>query len=80
MILPVYIKNVRSPYGEVLVYALLDSQSDTTFVSDRALRMVGAHGKDTQIQISTMTSKDKTVNCKKCDHLAVRGYGSNVTI
>ena len=80
MIVPVYLRNLYEPHKETLLYAMLDSQSDATFISERALKSVGAKSKTTQILISTITSQDKTVNCSKCDHLAVRGYGSNIVI
>ena len=80
MILPVYIRNLYKPFNETLIYAMLDTQSDTTFISERTLKNLKVEGKPTQILISTMTSENKTVKCRKCDHLLIRGFNCSTEI
>ena len=44
MILPVYLSHKDNPEKETLVYALLDSQSDTTFLSQATFEDLEAPG------------------------------------
>ena len=44
LILPVYVSHEDSPDKERLVYALLDSQSDTTFILEDTSRFLGLSG------------------------------------
>jgi hypothetical protein len=44
MVVPVYLSHCDSPDNERLVYALLDTQSDTTFILDRTYDALGMSG------------------------------------
>jgi hypothetical protein len=44
MIIPVWISHSDNPETNVLVYALLDDQSDTTFVTQEALKSLNVSG------------------------------------
>ena len=55
MIVPVYLSHKDHPEKEILVYALLDSQSDTTFVSQATFENLAVQGTKTSLLLSTMT-------------------------
>ncbi|XP_038069094.1 uncharacterized protein LOC119738319 [Patiria miniata] len=80
MIVPVWISHQDSPERERLIYALLDTQSDTTFILDSTCKAIGAEGPKVQLLLSTMYSKNERVDSKKIEGLQVRGHDSEVGI
>ena len=44
MVVPVYVSHQDAPNKEVLVYALLDTQSDTTFIQEDIQEELGIEG------------------------------------
>lgn len=80
MIVPVWVSSQSNARDERLVYALLDSQSDATFVTSSVVDSVKAKTYDTQLCMSTMTSRNQKITCKKAVDLVVRGYGSKEMI
>ncbi|CAM4729270.1 unnamed protein product [Leuciscus chuanchicus] len=68
------------PDKEVLVYALLDSQSDTTFILKDATDTLGVKKEPVKLKVSTTTSKTKVVNSQKVQGLQVRGISSDTKI
>ncbi len=79
-IVPVYVSTTMEPDKEVLVYALLDSQSDTTFILKDAAVTLGAKKEPVKLKVSTITSKTKVVNSQKVQGLQVRGISSDTKI
>ena len=79
MTVPVYISSEENPEKEILIYALLDTQSDTTFITDQTTKELKAVTQPASLNISTMTSSC-TVNCRKLKGLRIRGIHSEVTI
>ncbi len=80
MILPVYLSHVDSPDDERLVYALLDTQSDTSFVLEEECNRLGVCGTDVKLMLSTMTAENTMIDSKKMRGLQVRGYDSDLKI
>lgn len=72
-IVPVWTYHVSNPQNKVLVYALLDVQSDGCFVKDTTLDKLEASGPDVQLQVSTVLGA-KRFSCKKVNGLVVKGY------
>lgn len=62
------------------MYALLDSQSDTTFILKDAAVTLGAKKEPVKLKVSTITSKTKVVNSQKVQGLQVRGISSDTKI
>lgn len=56
-IIPVWLSSTTQPTKEVLVYALLDSQSDTTFVLNEIAESLDTTKESVKLELSTMTSK-----------------------
>ena len=74
MIVPVYVSHDNNPDNEVLTYAILDTQSDTTFVTDNVLANLEVNGTPTSLMLSTMTSDNMLISCQRVKGLSVRAY------
>ena len=62
VVLPVYISTKENPENEVLIYALLDTQSDTTFISEDTIKKLKPNMlKPEELQLTTMCSTKKIV-------------------
>jgi hypothetical protein len=77
MIIPVYLSTVEDPSNEQLVYALVDSQSDTSFVLNSTIQTLKGKPRRVKLQIATMTSKTQVTHCDVYNQLQIRGYYSN---
>ena len=78
MIVPVWVSSKKNPDKEHLVYALLDTQSDTTFILEKTADKLNARPEVTRL--STLSVRDSTIQCKKFTDLRVRGYSTNVYV
>lgn len=79
-IIPVWVSSESEPEREVLVYAFLDTQSDTTFILKETACALHTKGKLVQLKLTTMSSRNTVVSCRKLSGLRVRGFYSNKTI
>jgi len=80
MIVPVWIYHKDDPGNERLTYALLDDQSDTTFVKEKLLEDLGVKGERTQLSLTTLHAESKLVDTYKVKGLAVRDLNRQVTM
>ncbi|CAC5418068.1 unnamed protein product [Mytilus coruscus] len=62
MIVPVYLSHTDNQQHEILVNALLDTQSDTTFILDNTRQTLGLSGADVKLSLSTMHSQNSIVH------------------
>ena len=79
MIVPVYLSSKAEPNQEHLVYAMLDTQSDTTFVLDDIGNKLRAESEPTRLKLTTMTSTE-VIGCDRYTDLQIRGFNSNLKI
>ncbi|XP_023805606.1 uncharacterized protein LOC111946470 [Oryzias latipes] len=79
-IVPVWVSAESEPEREVLVYALLDTQSDTTFILQETARALHTVNEVVQLRLTTMSSRNTVVTCHKLSGLQVRGFYSNQII
>ena len=79
MIVPVYVSS-QDNLKRVLTYALLDTQSDTSFISNDLCDKLQVNGINTQLMLSTMTSENNVMHCRRIDHLSVQAFDGNVRI
>ncbi|XP_064640944.1 uncharacterized protein LOC135495877 [Lineus longissimus] len=79
MIVPVYVYHVDDPSREVLVYTLLDDQSDTCFVSESVLEGIDKRGDSTYLKINTVLAEG-VVPAERVTGLMVRGFGESAKI
>ncbi|KAK3102368.1 hypothetical protein FSP39_010852 [Pinctada imbricata] len=80
MIVPVWVSTKENPSCEILTYALLDTQSDTTFILDEMCEALKASRQDVRLSLSTMTAMHTIVNCSKVLNIQVRGFNSSTAI
>ena len=80
LILPVWISHRDNPDNELLIYALLDTQSDTTFVIDDTCQALGVEGLKTQLILSTIFAKNQVIDSNRVEGLLVRGHDSALKI
>ena len=73
MIVPVYVSG-SSASQKVLVYALLDTQSDATFITEEVSRQLDLSSTKEMVTISTMNGETKQ-NVIKYEDIVLRGYG-----
>ena len=79
-IIPVWLSATTQPAREILVYALLDSQSDTTFASSEVVEALEVTKEQVNLKLSTMSSKTTVVSSQKVNNLQVRGFFSGKKI
>ena len=77
MIVPVWLSHESQPHQEILVYALLDSQSESTFLLDKTCEQLGIKGDPCDLLLSTMTSQSALLQSSKVRGLRVRGSDSS---
>ncbi|XP_043977226.1 uncharacterized protein LOC122833589 [Gambusia affinis] len=78
--IPVWLSTASKPEQEMLVYALLDSQSDTTFVLKEKADALDTEKRDVQLKLSTLSSKDSVVPSQRLSGLQIRGFYSSKRI
>ena len=79
-IIPVWLSATTQPAREILVYALLDSQSDTTFALSEVVEALEVTKEQVNLKLSTMSSKTTVVSSQKVNNLQVRGFFSGKKI
>lgn len=79
-IIPVWLSSTTQPEQEVLVYALLYSQSDTTFILSDVAETLKTDKEPVKLKLSTITSQDAIVNSPRLHNLQVRGFYSETKI
>ncbi len=75
-IVPVYVSTPSDPDNEVLVYALLDSQSDSSFILNEVADVLDTNTEQVKLKLSTMSSKGTIIHCKRLNSLQIRGLFS----
>ena len=76
MAVPVFVSNGNGK--ELLVYALLDTQSDSCFISKEVAQYIGARGEATQVTVCTMNGKQGRTT-KRYRSISLRGYLTTAT-
>ena len=76
-IVPVWLSSESDPRREVLTYALLDTQSDTTFIHAETAAALQVKGNPVRLSLSTMTSEKSVIDSQRVTGLMVRGFKSN---
>ncbi|KAL7872267.1 hypothetical protein SRHO_G00072500 [Serrasalmus rhombeus] len=79
-VIPVWVSSIKQPEREVLVYALLDTQSDTTFILDEVAQDLNTKKESVSLQLSTVAARSTVIPCQKLMNLQVRGYNSEKRI
>ena len=61
MVVPVWLSHSKFPTRSRLVYALLDSQSDSSFILDRTIDSFNVDSKKIKLNVFTMTGSNQSV-------------------
>lgn len=75
-IVPVFVSLAEDPHSEILTYALLDTQSDSTFILGDLVSALNVKTQPVQLKLSTMTAVDTVIASKVACGLQVRGLHS----
>ncbi|XP_030844157.1 uncharacterized protein LOC100890944 [Strongylocentrotus purpuratus] len=78
-VVPVWISQ-KGRFDERLIYALLDTQSDTTFLLESTKEAMNLQGSKVNLLLSTMSKKDERIPSEKIQGLTVRAHNSMKTI
>ena len=79
MIVPVWVSSRANSGVKTLTYAMLDSQSTTSFITEDLADKVSGESVPTKLKMSTMTCINKELKCRKVLDLTVHGYdGSEI--
>ena len=76
--IPVWVSSAENPQDEILTYAMIDGQSNKTFITNELSSMLDAKPLSGDLEISTMTSVNEKIACDVFPSLRVRGFHSSV--
>ncbi|KAL3989127.1 hypothetical protein ACER0C_013445 [Sarotherodon galilaeus] len=79
-VVPVWLSTSSNPENEILVYALLDNQSDTTFIVQDKAEALDMKGEAVQLKLSTLSSRNTIIPSQRLVGLQVRGFYSSKKI
>lgn len=63
-----------------MIHALLDDQSDTTFIMEKTINQLDVNGMKTQLLLSTMYSLNEMIESLKIKRLVVHDFNHRVNI
>ena len=63
LMVPVWVSSDENPGKEELTYALIDCQSNATFITERLSQTLGVQGVESHLLLSTMHEEDEVVDC-----------------
>ena len=73
MIVPVWLSHANCK-EERMIYALLDTQSDTSFILESTKDAMGLRGVEVNLRLSTMSSRDERIQSERIEGLSVRSH------
>ncbi len=79
LIVPVWLHHITNPDHKLMVYALLDEQSDACFIKDSILEALEVGGPEVQLELSTVLSKE-VIKSQKITGLICRGVNETIEI
>nr|XP_043906906.1 uncharacterized protein LOC122785246 [Solea senegalensis] len=79
-IVPVLVSSATVPQKEILTYALLDTQSDSTFILEDLASELNVDTQSVQLKLSTMTAVNTVIASKTAFGLQVRGLNSDTYV
>ena len=73
---PVYASHVNNPQKEELMYALLDTQSEISYITSKVCDRLDIKGAETHLNLSTLALDNEIIHCKQITGLQLRGHDS----
>ncbi|XP_068669879.1 uncharacterized protein [Montipora foliosa] len=80
LIVPMWVSSSAKPEETVLTYALIDSQSNATFITEQLIKSLMVDGVQSHLQLSAMHMEDEIIQCKKVQGLAAADLKKQVNI
>lgn len=80
MVMPVWVSSKNNPTAEKLVYALLDTQSDTTFIDQEVSDSLNTDKYPVKLKLTTMSGINTVLSSESVFGLRVRGYSSAIQV
>ena len=80
MVVPVWLTHSSAPNRSRLVYALLDSQSDSSFILDRTLDSFAVESQSVNLTVSTMVGSNQSVPSRKTSGFQILGHNLSETV
>ena len=80
MIFPVWVNTLNKPGQQKLVYALVDSMSDHSYISKELAGYLKPKGRKETVTVSTMIGESKPQVINKYSNLTMRGYNEQEQI
>lgn len=79
LIVPVWLHHESNPDNKIMVYALLDDQSDACFVRSSALEKLDVNGPEVHLKLSTVLAEEDIIS-QKITGLVARGVNESTDI
>ena len=79
LIVPVWLHHENNPDNKIMMYALLDDQSDACFVKQTALEKLYVNGPEVHLKLSTVLAEEN-ISSQKITGLVVRGVNEGTEI
>ena len=79
LIVPVWLHHENNPENKIMMYALLDDQSDACFVKQTALEKLDVDGPEIHLKLSTVLAEEN-ITSQKITGLVVRGVNEGTEI
>ena len=73
-VVPVWVSTTENPSFEKLTYAILDNQSDSTFIDETLCRELNPKTHPVQLKLTTMMGRDSEFYCLRASGLQVRAF------
>ena len=73
MIISVYVHHENCPKKEALIYCMLDTQSDSSFIRSDIMEKLDISGQPINLSLSTIDRNNQIISSKKVTGLKVRG-------
>ena len=79
LIVPVWVHHADNQDNKIMVYALLDDQSDACFIKQTAVEKLGVSGPEVHLKLSTVLAQEM-ISSRKITGLVVRGVYESAEI
>jgi hypothetical protein len=76
----VWVSSQENPNVESLTYALIDCQSNATFVTEKLRKELNVEGVESHLLLSTMHMDSEMIQCRKVKDLNVKNFKRDVSI
>ena len=80
MILPVWLSHDDDPSNETLIYAILDNQSDTSFILKKTAEELNLTSVEVEFLLSTILAENQLIKSDRIRGLYVRGFNQSEKI